>query len=109
MPLFMAGAYKMKISKHVNLIAAILFSISFFTAGAAQAISLVDSGFVNEISSDYIQLNDQFFRISPTVKVILENGKPGTLGMIKPKDSVKVKVITINKRYLVDTILVMPK
>ncbi len=99
----------MKISKHVNLIAAVLFSISFFSAGAVQAISLVDSGFVNEIDRDFIQLNDQHFRISPTVKVILKNRKPGTIDMIKPNDWVKVKVITINKRDLVDKIWVMPK
>lgn len=100
----------MKILKQVNLIAVVvLFSISFFSAGSAQGSSLIDSGFVNEISRDFIQLNDQFFRISPTVEVILENGKTGTIDRIKPNDLVRVEVISINKRRLVNTIWVLPE
>ncbi len=98
----------MKISKQVILIVIALSLTSWFTAGNAQRPPLVDSGAVNEISRNFIQLNDEDFRISPTVKVILQNEKIGTIDMVKPNDWVKVRVITINKRTLVDTIWVLP-
>lgn len=65
-------------------------------------------GQINQISSNYIIVRDIGFKMLPTVKVFLNNKKPGKLKDAKKGDFVRLSLLKINKVKYVDSITILP-
>ena len=66
-----------------------------------------EMGEVGSINRSFIHLNDTQFRLSPTVKVSREDKKPTTLLQVKKGDYVLISLHKMNKKQLVDSIVVL--
>ncbi len=90
----------------------ILFSVSGNSVCQAQAQAPVFYEVIGNISSldnNLIRINDRVLKISPTVKVILKNKRPGNLSDLGSNDFVGIDLITINNKLLIDTIYILPQ
>ena len=76
-------------------------------AGAQATPILIEQGQVLKISSSYVNINDTQFRMSPTVKVKKADQTPGKLIDIKKGDYIEISVEKINKRAVVDSIIIL--
>lgn len=64
-------------------------------------------GPVNQIAAEFISIGDFKLRLSPTVKVRLENNKPGQLFNVKKGQLVGATILKIDKKQYVDTIFLL--
>lgn len=93
------------ITKYITrflLLLAILIPCQSWSQSGLLAIGQID-----EIGSKHIIITDSKFKMSPTVKVILINKKPGQLNDLKKGDFVKLTLFKINNVKYVDTINIL--
>jgi hypothetical protein len=86
----------------------ILIGLTLFASqlAIAQSLFFTHFGDYHLLPNGEVRINDTQLKLSPTVKVFRENGKPGTLQNIKNGDMVEASVIKIGKRLLVDTLYI---
>jgi len=93
-----------------TLIAALLFSSSVLAelpGWYPKNFDLV--GFVDQLSTNSIFIDDRRFVISPTAQFSTPDNKTANLNQLSVKDMIGVQIITINNRRLVDRIWLIPR
>jgi hypothetical protein len=65
-----------------------------------------DSGVVQHIDRSEIQLPDRSYNLMATTKIHVRN-KKGTLSDIKPGQTVKLGIIKLDNKFLVDSIKIL--
>ena len=89
--------------KLISLILVIIFSpMNLYAKKPTKAI-----GTIYEVDRSSIAINDSRFNLLATVNVYLENRQRGHLSDLKKGDQVLLNMVTINKKYLVDTISIV--
>lgn len=87
----------------------IIFS-SILWSGYTQAQAFYEvMGQIESIQNNSMKVSDRMYKISPTVKIILMNKKPGKISDLGSNTFVGIDLIIINNKTLVDTIHVLPK
>ena len=82
-------------------------SLLLLAAGTQAKPILIEQGQVMSISNNSVSINDTQFRMSPTVKVKKADQTPGKLIDIKKGDYIEISVEKINKRAVVDSIIIL--
>lgn len=75
---------------------------------SAAGNTLFNTGEIVTINGTTMSFDDQFFKLSPTVKVWSANKKKLPLSRLKVGDYVALTLITIGKKSLVDHIYLSP-
>lgn len=83
------------------------FTLLLLSSSAQAELLMKERGEISSVNRSFIHLNDTQFRLSPTVKVTREDKKPTTLLQVKKGDYVMISLHNINKKKLVDSIIVL--
>ena len=71
-------------------------------------VYFMESGKISSINNKRINTGDLFYKFLPTVKVKLRSGKKGTISKLKVGDDVNMKILHLDGKSYVDTIIQLP-
>lgn len=68
----------------------------------------IDSGNITNLTRTHIYAGDLHYKLLATVKVVLKSGKSGSLKQLKKGDDIDMKILTLDGKSYVDTIIQLP-
>ncbi len=74
----------------------------------AADVYFMESGNITKLTNTHLYADDLHYRLLPTVKVVLESGKKGSIKKLKKGDDVNMKILTLDGKSYVDTIFQLP-
>ncbi len=75
-----------------------------FSPGLTADVYFEEMGKLSSISSTHIVAGDLQYKLLPTVKVFLENRRAGSINQLERGDDLRLKIMVINNKPMVDTI-----
>lgn len=84
----------------------LILSILPFTLTAD--VYYMESGEITSLTGTHISAGDLHYKLLPTVKVVLESGKTGSLEQLREGDNINMQILTLDRKSYVQTIIQLP-
>ena len=86
------------------MIRSLLFLLICVPLSLSADVYYSELGKIEKLTRSHIYAGDLHYRLLPTVKVILESGKPGATDQLKKGDVVNMRILKLDGKRYVDTI-----
>lgn len=87
-----------------------LFSSSLMAASTSWSMGTFRHlGVVDEVSRNWIFIDDTKYRLSPTAKLATTDNSKASINLLKRRQMIGFSTITINNRQLIDQIWLIPE
>ncbi len=100
----MSAKFKLMKSFGRNL----FLALAFLPFGLAADTYVLETGHLTKITNTHVFAGDLDYKLSPTVKVVLISGKSGSVRQLSKGDYISMKILTLDRKSYVDTIIQLP-